>query len=662
MSQPPQHDDPIVMNVPLLDIQHAQRFFNRGDNEVKALDDVSLTVHQGEYIAIMGQSGSGKTTLMNIIGCLDRLSGGSYHVLGQDVSQLDADALARLRRETFGFIFQRYHLLSNETALENVEIPAIYAGTERRQRTERATLLLEKLGMAERNNHHPNQLSGGQQQRVAIARALMNNPPLILADEPTGALDSKSGQDVMALLHDLHSAGHTIVLITHDEKVARHAERIIRLQDGKIVQEEIITPPSSTLSTMPPINAAQIPQQAELSSLKSMEEAVHMALKSLRMNLYRTALTLLGIIIGVAAVVTMLAVGTGSKQSVLDQISAMGTNLLFVRTGAPGMRSSGDIATLVPADAIALSHLPNVMAAVPGRSSRMTVRYEETDYQTIIQGVGAAFPDVRDWPVAEGIFFTERDIATYAPVALLGQTVRNILFAPDDNPIGQFIMVKNIPMQIIGTLSPKGANAFGSDQDDAVFIPYSTGLIRLFGKNFLSDITIKVADIKNIDTTQEAVRQTMLARHRVEDFNIRNMASVIATATATQDTLTLLLGVVAAISLIVGGIGVMNIMLVSVTERTREIGIRMATGARMKDIMLQFNTESVVVCAVGGVLGVSLGFALGFILQASGMRVIFSLGPPLLAFGCACATGIVFGYLPARKAAKLDPVIALSLG
>ena len=641
--------------IALLDIAHASRIFNSGDNEVRALDDVSITIWPGEFVAIMGQSGSGKTTLMNIIGCLDRLTSGSYHVLGQDVAMMDADRLAQLRRETFGFVFQRYNLLATETAAENVEIPSIYAGADVTQRFTRAKELLARLGLENRVDHTPGQLSGGQQQRVAIARALMNNPPLILADEPTGALDSKSGTDVMALLHELHAEGRTIVLITHDESVASNAERIIRLKDGKISGETKLKEPM-----IRPEGADAPIHTGAMTLAASGREAMRMAFKSLRVNIFRTSLTLLGIIIGVAAVVTMLAVGAGSKQKVLDQITAMGTNLLMVFPGAPGVRPSGDTATLTPSEAELIRTMSNVEAAVPGRSSRMTVRYGDIDAQTSIQGTGADFPVARDWPAVQGQFFSDKDVRSYAPVVELGQTVKRNLFA-DADPIGKFIMIQNIPMQVIGVMAAKGASSYGADQDDVVMIPYTAGFERLFGQQqYLSNITIKVADVAQIDDTQNAIHDFLLSRHKIEDFNIRNMASIMQTATDTQDTLTLLLGVVAAISLIVGGIGVMNIMLVSVTERTREIGIRMATGARREDILLQFNIESVVVCAIGGIMGVVTGFAFGFILQFSGMRVIFTPWPSILAFSCACATGIIFGYLPARKAAHMDPVVALA--
>jgi len=640
--------------IAVLELENASRIYHGDDYEIRALDDVSLTIWQGEFVAIMGQSGSGKSTLMNIIGCLDRLSEGAYKIFGRDVSSFDADALATLRRETFGFIFQRYNLLATETASGNVEIPAIYAGMDKATRTTRAKELLGKLGLEQRTGHRPSQLSGGQQQRVAIARALMNDPPVILADEPTGALDSKSGMEVMELLHSLHNDGRTIILITHDENIAKNAQRVIHIKDGRIVNEEQ-TPPTGK-----PANTTQPHHTTGITLATSMREAVTMAMNSLRVNFFRTALTLLGIVIGVAAVVTMLAVGSGSKQKVLSQISAMGTNLLLVRPGAPGIRSSGDIVTLIPADADAIRLLPNIDAAIPERSGRMTVRFGNADYSTSVQGTGEVFPSTREWPVARGQFFNARDIAGYAPVAVIGQTLKKNLFADGVNPIGQFILIKNVPFQVIGIMATRGASPNGADQDDVVFVPYSTGLVRLFGKSYVNTITVKVGNVATINATQDAISQLLKTRHRTEDFSIRNMASILETATETQNTFTVLLGTVAAISLLVGGIGVMNIMLVSVTERTREIGIRMATGARARDILLQFNTEAAVVCAVGGVLGIIIGIGMGFILKASGMAVVFSVTPAILAFSCAFATGVIFGYLPARKAARLDPVVALA--
>ncbi len=640
-------------HAPLLHLDDVSRHYPGGEGVVKALNKASLTIHAGEFVAIMGQSGSGKTTLMNILGCLDRPSEGKYTVLGRNVADLDADELAALRRDTFGFVFQRYNLLATSTAVENVEIPAIYAGMEKPERSVRAKKLLTQLGLGERAGHKPSQLSGGQQQRVAIARALMNDPPVILADEPTGALDSKSGQDVMALLKTLNDAGRTVILITHDEKVASHAKRVIHILDGRIVDDgaENMQPASTAPATHPVRKAAGF--------IAEMGEAAKTAMRALRANLFRTALTLLGIVIGVAAVVAMLAVGNGSKQDVLDRISSMGTNLLSVRPGLAGFRGAGDIVTMVTGDADAIADLPNVEAVVPERSGRMTLRAGSIDYATSVQGTGPAFPSVQNWVVDKGNFFTQRDVDTRAPVIVLGQTVLKTLFPYDDDPVGQYILVGNIPFQVIGTLQSKGAG-FGGDQDDAAYVPITTGMTRLFGQNHLNGITIKITDLNMMDATQDAVTQLLIKRHRAEDFRVRNMASILETATSTQNTLTVLLGTIAAISLLVGGIGVMNIMLVSVTERTREIGIRMATGARARDIMLQFNTESLVVCLIGGLMGIAVGVGAAQVAALFYVNVLLSPGPAILAFTCAVATGLLFGWLPARKAAALDPVVALS--
>ena len=644
------------MNATILDLRDIQKHYKNGDTTVRALDGVSLKIRRGEFVAIMGQSGSGKSTLMNIIGCLDRPTAGSYKVLGREAANLEPDELAALRRETFGFIFQRYNLLATATAQENVAIPSVYAGLPKHKRTTHANELLARLGLGDRTDHRPSELSGGQQQRVAIARALVNDPPVILADEPTGALDSKSGDEVLALLKNLHTEGRTIILITHAENVAQHAGRIVRLQDGRIIED------TGIVNDEPVENFAADNHgfESAVSVMASAQEALVTAWRSLRVNIFRTILTLLGIIIGVSAVVAMLAVGEGSRQKVLDRISSFGTNLILIRPGAAAIRNAGDIATLVPDDAAVIKALPNVESALPERNGRATVRFGNIDYQTSMQGTGEDFPSARDWPVAEGQFFNTDDIKHYAAVVVLGRTVAKTLFPDGSSAVGNYVLMKNVPFLVIGVMNEKGASPNGSDQDDVIFVPISTGLVRLFGKNYLSSITIKVKDATDIDATQERVETLLKARHNTTDFSVRNMASFLQAAMETQDTFTLLLGTVAAISLLVGGIGVMNIMLVSVVERTREIGIRMATGARMRDIMLQFNIEAAVVCAAGGLLGILVGMLAGLVLRYSGMSVIFSVTPALLAFACASATGLIFGYLPARQAAQLDPVIALA--
>jgi len=642
----------------LVDIRNVSRTYQTGETEVRALDDVSLTIRRGEFVAIMGQSGSGKSTLMNILGCLDRPSSGTYLVNGVDVATLSSDDMATLRRDTFGFVFQRYNLLPAMTATENVELPSIYAGVAHGARVSRAKSLLARLGIGDRAAHRPNELSGGQQQRVSIARALMNDPDVVLADEPTGALDSQSGVEVLALLAALNAEGKTVILITHDASVAAHARRLIRLSDGRVIEDTEHEP--SRAVTLKLDEPAEHPGAATTFLRGDLGEAIKMALRSLRTNIFRTALTLLGVVIGVGAVVAMLAIGNGSKQDVLDRISAMGTNLLMIRPGAPGMRPTGDIATLIPDDASAITALPNVEAAAPERSTAVTVRYGNIDYRTQVTGTWPAYPLVRNWNIASGGFFTKSDLDGYAPVIVVGQTIVKNLFPDGGSPIGKYILVQNVPFEIVGVMEAKGASSFGSDQDDIAFVPLSTGYMRLFGKRYVSTISVKAQDAAAIDETEAKITALLTARHKTQDFQVRNTASILETAEATQNTLTILLGSVAAISLIVGGIGVMNIMLVSVTERTREIGIRMATGARQLDIMLQFNTEALVVCGVGGIIGVLGGLGTAMLCEAFGVSVVYSITPPLLAFSCAFVTGLLFGYLPARKAASLDPVVALS--
>jgi macrolide transport system ATP-binding/permease protein len=624
----------------------------------KVLHGLTLSIQEGEYVAIMGQSGSGKTTLMNLIGCLDTPTSGTYCFDGEDASHLGPDRLALLRRDSFGFIFQRYNLLANATASENVQIPAIYAGLGATERSSRANELLTSLGMVDRLDHRPTQLSGGQQQRVSVARALMNGGRVILADEPTGALDSASGIEVMKLLRELNQRGHTIILITHNPVLAGHANRLIEMKDGLIVADKMQMHESTPMGGKP-LLAGRVPRRSTVL-LPDVIEAVKMAMRSLRANLFRTALTLLGIIIGVGSVVSMLALGEGSKQAVLSRIEAMGTDLLLIRPGARGVRISGESATLLPRDAEAIAELPNVAHAVPEYTGGATLRAGSTDYVSTVNSTSAEFPLARKWGLASGTFFSEKDVKSYVPVAVLGHTVAVNLYPPSFDPIGTYVWVNNIAFQVIGVMLPKGATASGSDMDDVVFVPITTGKMRLFGKNYVRSIVVQIADTSQIEATQKSITTLLTARHRRLDFQVRNMADVMETAAETQNTLTLLLGSIAAISLLVGGIGVMNIMLVSVTERVREIGIRMATGARRLHILLQFNTEALVVCSVGGVLGVLGGLAVAKLAQELGRPVVFSLAPVVLAFGSAFITGLLFGYLPARKAAMMDPVVALS--
>lgn len=649
--------------IPLIELRGIHRIFaTDGGVEVHALRGIDLKIYPGEFLAILGQSGSGKSTLMNILGCLDRPTKGTYLFAGRDIKSFDADGLAWLRREAFGFVFQSYNLLTSATAEENVEVPAIYAGLSQRERRHRGEALLSSLGLGDRMDHRPTQLSGGQQQRVSIARAMMNGGQVILADEPTGALDSQSGVEVMALLEGLAREGHTVILITHDSEVASHADRSIEFRDGEIIND---TGPAEGV-----VNAEKNKSLRDLfmsrkltSPLAGVGEAIRMALRSLKANIFRTILTLLGIVIGVASVVAMLAIGEGARQDIVDRISSIGTNRLNLQPARiPGQRRSlPSTLSLEDADAITAS-LPNVLGAMPQLQGNYTVRFQRQDYSTQVTAVTENMPVLNNWPLSRGVFFTREDSNEYTPVAVLGSTVASEIFPGGEDPLGEYILIRNIPFQVIGVLTSKGASSGfnGGDQDDAIFVPFKTGALRLMGQTYASSISVFADDVDLIELTEQNLVEFMISRHGSEDFRIFNSAELLETVTASQDTFTILLGSVAAISLLVGGIGVMNIMLVSVTERTREIGIRMATGARQTDIMSQFLSEAIVVSGVGGVIGVLTGVAVGYILIAFEVSIKFTAMPMILAFCCATATGLVFGFAPARKAARLDPVVALA--
>ena len=641
----------------LIELRNIYRSFGGGDNKVTVLSDVSLDINEGEFVAIMGASGSGKSTLMNIIGCLDKQSLGVYKFNGRDISDFKKDELSKLRRESFGFIFQNYHLIHSLSALGNVEVPSIYAHKSKNERKTRAFELLSSLGLGHRTDFYPSQLSGGQQQRVSVARALMNGGRIILADEPTGALDSKSGEEVINLLLKLSSEGHTIILITHDAKVASYAHRTIEIKDGKILSNSL--PPKSAAAQ----NASHFEPKTSKSFVKNFfyetYEAVVMAVSSLRMNIFRTILTLLGIVIGVASVIAMLAIGDGAKKEVLDSIGSMGTNMIMIFPGMPNTRGGSSIETLVLSDVEAINKLDNVIAAMPEARRAVTVRYDNTDKSTTLNANSWAYPYVRDWSVAKGVFFTKEDELSYSKVLVLGDGVAKDVFGNTD-PIGKYVLVNNIMFQVIGVMSKKGASVMGDDEDDVVFTPYATGNLHIIGQKYLRNIRVGVEDTNKIAQTEDSIASLLTERHGVEDFRVLNMTSLMESLEQTQNTFTILLGSIAAISLLVGGIGVMNIMLVSVTERTKEIGIRVATGARSRNIMQQFLIEALIVSAFGGLIGIVFGVAASFAIGYLGMPVLYSVTPIVLAFSCAFFTGLIFGFLPARKAAGLNPVVALA--
>ncbi|WP_017522406.1 ABC transporter permease [Pusillimonas noertemannii] len=672
--------------VPIIELQGIRKRYGGRDGApaVEVLQGIDLQIHAGEFVAIVGQSGSGKSTLMHILGCLDRASAGTYRFNGRDVSQLDADALAWLRRKAFGFVFQGYHLIATESARENVEMPAIYAGMAADARAGRAARLLARLGMSERMDNRPQQLSGGQQQRVSIARALMNGGRIILADEPTGALDSRSGAEVMALFHELAAAGHTVILITHDRQVAGQARRIIEIHDGRIVsdRENAQESPGFVHSALdgagtgssPAANAGASPRFAESRSAAidlnevdqdpgpgwaDLHEALRTAWRGMRINRSRTLLTLLGIIIGVASVIIMLGIGEGARQRVIAQLGTMGTTVMYMGSRPPP--TGGPAGQITEDDLAAIRGLPDIRRVLPVIGDPLTVRHGNVNRGIYVFSASEEMPSIHQWEVAQGRFYTDAEDSDLAPLVVLGSKASAHFFGSGD-PMGKQLLIGSAPFEVIGVMAERGADSGAQDYDDMVFIPYRTGRARVYQVQTQPDyVVLEAMSSDKVMAAEEAVRQLLLARHGGrEDFSIGNAAARLQAEADTRRSMTTMLGLIAAVSLLVGGIGVMNVMLMTIKERTREIGIRMATGARHRDILRQFLTEALLLTVTGGAIGVTAGVLVAAVLIVAGVPLVLSVRAMLGAFACAAATGMVFGFMPARTAARLDPVVALA--
>lgn len=655
------------MDRPLLEFSGLVRRFVIGGQEIPVLRDINLAIRSGEMVAIVGASGSGKSTLMNIIGCLDRPSEGSYRIDGRETGQLANNELARLRREYFGFIFQRYHLMPHLTATQNTEIPAVYAGINKGKRRARAHELLERLGLGERLDHRPSQLSGGQQQRVSIARALMNGGDVILADEPTGALDSRSGQDLMNILHELHGRGHTIILVTHDMQVASNAERIIEISDGRIVSDKPDPGAKSTGKTGLLIKAGQTesgkakPAGFLQANWGRFTEAFRMAMIAMTTHRMRTLLTMLGIIIGITSVVSVVALGQGARQKVINDISSMGTNVIGINPGKDwGDEDASGIETLVPSDLEALKAQVYVDSATPSTGSSQLIRYRNITANASVTGVGEQYFRVRGYEIEKGIQFDSGDVERQSQVVVIDQNTGKKFF-PGEDPVGKVIFLGTLPCRIIGVTREKDG-PFGNSQNLEVWIPYSSAMSRLLGQQHFNSITVRVREGISNQIAEQSIIKLLQQRHGRRDFYTNSSDSIMKTVNKTTATLALMISAIAVISLVVGGIGVMNIMLVSVTERTQEIGIRLAVGARQDDIMQQFLIESVLVCLIGGMTGIILSYGVGFVFRifVTSFAMQFSVVSIISAFLCSTIIGVLFGFLPARNAARLDPIEALA--
>ena len=640
----------------MIHLENITKSFANGSEQMLALKGVSLHIEAGEFIAIVGQSGSGKSTLMNIIGCLDTLTSGSYKLGGKDITHFSPDELSELRLKKFGFIFQRYNLISANNALDNVALPAIYAGSHKDERTARALELLDMLGLKGKEYQNPNKLSGGQQQRVSIARALMNGGEILLCDEPTGALDSTSGEMVLKILKELNAKGHTIIMVTHDKGIASHANRIIEIKDGQIICDEKKDAKLAKLKT------PKLTYSNNLSALKAeLSESFAMSIGAIKAHKLRSFLTMLGIIIGITSVICVVALAKGSQESIIESINKIGTSTIQINSGrGPGDRNSAKVKRFNVDDAKMLEELDFIDYASPIMTTGAELIYANKSSTGLARAGNEKILQISGVELESGRNFTKEDVLNSASVMIIDQNTKKEFFQAlkDDEVIGQNIIFAGHPFSIIG-IAKKDEGPFG-DTTLSVYLPYTTVTNRLTGDYNLRQIIVSIKNNVNSQLAEQAISDILLARRGARDFHMRNSDTILQTIKATTDTMGLLISGVALISLLVGGIGVMNIMLVSVIERTKEIGVRMAIGAKGQNIMLQFLIEAVLLCALGGAVGVALAFAIGWLINLSGIvSMIFSLSSVLVAFGISSAIGIIFGYMPAKSASRLNPIDAL---
>lgn len=653
----------------MIELKNISKTYQTGKIAFQALKNVDLKIEQGEFVAIMGASGSGKSTLLHILGFLDPPDDGEYLFLGQNVAKLKEGTITKLRNKVAGFVFQQFHLLPGLKAHENVSLPLIYGGN--RDIKHKSLEKLTAVGLKDRSEHVPNELSGGERQRVAIARALVNDPLVIFADEPTGNLDTASESEIMKIMNGLHEKGITIIMVTHEMEIAEHAQRIITMRDGKIISDVSKAKNKVNIKKTKNIHsniAEDIINEKKKLSPNQAEWIDHIkqAFRSIRVNKLRSFLSMLGILIGVAAVIAMLALGKGATSSIEKDLSRLGSNLLIVM---PGNRSEGGVSMgtgassrFTEADLAVIKNIPSVKRASGVISGKAQVVYSNKNWRTSISGTDVDYSQMRVIEPNIGRYFNEKEQLARERVAVIGATIVDKLYGTED-PLGKNIKINKVNFKVVGILPSKGFSG-GRDENDVIYIPLSTAMYRLMGEKYLNQIQIEVDKKENIESTKQEVTTIINQLHKWQAIDnmvmIRDMAEIQDAIKGTVKTISLLLGIVATIALFVGGIGIMNIMLVSVTERTREIGLRKAIGAGKKDIMNQFLVEAVIITVVGGILGVILGWLISLLISFfAKWATEISLISILVSTGFSVVIGLIFGLWPAKQAANLKTIDAL---